>query len=46
MKMLNKKDDGLNAARGLFSGVLLAIPCWVVIYYVYDYLIGCQESNK
>lgn len=40
MKMLNKKDDGLNAARGLFSGMLLSIPCWVVIYYVYDYLIG------
>lgn len=38
--MFSKKDDGLNAARGLFSASLLSIPCWVVIYYIYDYIIG------
>ena len=38
MNMFNKKDDGLNAARGLFSASLLSIPCWVVIYYICDYL--------
>ena len=37
--MFSKKDDGLNAARGLFAGFLLSIPCWVVIYYICDYII-------
>ena len=30
--MLNRQDDGLGAARGLFWGILLAVPIWAVIF--------------
>ena len=33
--MLNKQDDGLNAARGLFWGILLSLPIWLTLYYLF-----------
>jgi len=32
--MLNRQDDGLDAARGLFWGILLSLPIWAVIFSI------------
>jgi hypothetical protein len=32
--MLNRQDDGLGAARGLFWGILLSVPIWAVIFSI------------
>ena len=33
--MLNRQDDGLGPARGLFWGILLSLPIWLAIYYLF-----------
>lgn len=37
--MLDDKDDGLNAARGLFWGTIFSIICWGVVYCIWKYFI-------
>jgi len=32
--MLNRQDDGLGAARGLFWGILLSVHMWAVIFSI------------
>lgn len=32
--MLNRQDDGLGAARGLFWGLVLSLPIWAVIFSI------------
>jgi hypothetical protein len=32
--MLDDKDDGLGAARGLFWGLVLSLPIWAVIFSI------------
>jgi len=32
--MLDDKDDGLDAARGLFWGILLSLPIWGLVFYI------------
>lgn len=34
--MLNRQDDGLGAARGLFWGSILSLPIWAVIYFIIE----------
>ena len=33
--MLNRQDDGLGPARGLFWGILLSVPIWLTLYYLF-----------
>ena len=33
--MLDRQDDGLGAARGLFWGILLSLPIWLTLYYLF-----------
>ena len=32
---MNRQDDGLGAFRGLFWGILLSLPIWFAIYYLF-----------
>jgi hypothetical protein len=32
--MLDDKDDGLDAARGLFWGFVLSAPIWGLVFYI------------
>lgn len=32
--MLNRQDDGLGPARGLFWGILLSVPIWALIFSI------------
>jgi len=32
--MLNRQDDGLGPARGLFWGFVLSAPIWGLVFYI------------
>jgi len=33
--MLNRQDDGLGAARGLFWGTIISVPIWALIFTIF-----------
>ena len=32
--MLDRQDDGLGAARGLFWGTLISVPIWIIVFFI------------